>query len=85
VIGVVCIGALVYHEWGTVAGSHFKAGTWAVEYARGFIPSTLGFATADILFSTLDFITLFRVICVYTKALLLEAGYYVIHLQELFA
>jgi len=83
--GVVCIGALVYHDWGTVAGSHFKAGTWAVEYARGFIPSTLGSAVADTLFCTLDFVTLFRMTLAYTKALLQEAGYYMVHVQELFA
>jgi len=75
----------VRHDWGTVAGSHFKAGTWAVEYARGFIPSTLGFALADTLFSTLDFITLFHTIRIYTKAMLLEAGYYMTHMQELFS
>jgi len=78
-------GALVYHEWGSVSGVHFKAGTWAVEYARGFIPANLGFATADTLFSTLDYVTLFYTMRAYTKALLLEAGYYITHLQELFA
>jgi len=68
-----------------VAGSYFKAGTWAVEYARGFIPSTLGFAFADTLFCTLDYVNLYNVMRVYTKAMLLEAGYYMTHVQELFA
>jgi len=79
-----CVGAFTFHEWGTVAGSHFKAGTWAVEYARGFIPSTLGFAFADTLFCTLDFITMFNTMRIYTKALIFEAGYYMAHMQELF-
>jgi len=78
-------GAVVYHEWGSVAAVHFKAGTWTVEYGRGFLPSTLGFAAADTLFSTLDFVSLFYMMRVYAKAMLLEAGYYMTHVQELFA
>jgi len=80
-----CVGSYIYHEWGSVAGSHFKGGTWAVEYARGFIPSTMGFALADTLFCTLDFITMFHTMRIYAKALLLEAGYYMTHVHELFA
>jgi len=75
----------VYHEWGSVAGAHFKAGTWAVEYARGFIPSTMGTAFADTLFCTLDFVWLFNAVHVYTKAMIMEAGYYMTHIQEVFA
>ena len=45
-----------------------------VEYGRGFIPSTLGFALADTLFSTQDFLTLFYTVRVYAKGLLLEAS-----------
>ena len=78
-------GSLLYHEWGTVAASHMKGGTWAVEYARGFIPSTLATGLADTLFCTLDFITLFNMARVYTKTLLMEAGYYITHVQEVFA
>ena len=75
----------MYHDWGTVTGVHFKAGTWAVEYGRGFMPSTIGFALADTLFSTLDFVELFNLMHMYVKAMLLEAGYYMTHVQELFA
>ena len=75
----------MYHEWGSVSGVHLKAGTWTVEYARGFIPSNLGFAIANTVYSTLDFVSLSYTMRVYTKALLLEAGYYITHLQELFA
>jgi len=82
---VFYVGALVYHEWGDVTGVQFKAGTWAVEYARGFIPSTMASEIANILFNTLDFVTLFYMLRVAAKAMLLEAGYYMTHMQELFA
>ena len=55
---------------------NFKAGTWMVEYGRGFIPSTLGFALADTFFSTLDFVNLYYILRIYTKALLLEAKFF---------
>ena len=53
-----------------------------VEYGRGFIPSTLGFALADTIFSTTDFLTLIYILNVYTKALLLETGYYLAELRQ---
>ncbi|XP_052083654.1 sigma non-opioid intracellular receptor 1-like [Mytilus californianus] len=67
-------GDTVYHEWGEVTAVQWEGGTWMVEYARGFIPSTLGFALADTLFSTTDFVNLFYIMRVYTKALILEAS-----------
>lgn len=76
------LGATVLHAWGEVTAVHFKAGTWMVEYGRGFIPSTLGFALADTLFSTQDFMTMFYIIRVYAKAMILEAGYYIAHPKE---
>lgn len=48
-----------------------------VEYGRGFIPSTLGFALTDTLFSTTDFLTLFYILKVYVKALMLELGFHI--------
>ncbi|XP_053378842.1 sigma non-opioid intracellular receptor 1-like [Mercenaria mercenaria] len=65
-------GQTVYHYWGEAAAVEWTNGTWMVEYGRGFIPSTLGFALADTFFSTQDFITLFYILKVYAKALLLE-------------
>ncbi len=67
-------GDTVLHVWGEVTAVHFKAGTWMVEYGRGFIPSTLGFALSDTLFSTQDVVTLFHILRVYAKAMWLEAG-----------
>ena len=64
----------MYHEWGEVTAVQWEAETWMVEYARGFIPSTLGFALADTLFSTTDFVTLFYIIRVYIRALILETS-----------
>ncbi len=35
----------------------WTAGTWMLEYGRGFIPSTMPFALSDSFFSTQDLIT----------------------------
>ena len=75
-------GATVHHAWGEVTAVNFKAGTWMVEYGRGFIPSTLGFALADTIFSTQDFVTMMKIFYVYSKALLLEVSTFVIELNE---
>ena len=74
-------GTTVLHQWGEATSVHFKAGTWMVEYGRGFIPSTLGFALSDTLFSTQDFITLFYILRAYTRALILEASTCLAHLM----
>ncbi|XP_063309626.1 sigma non-opioid intracellular receptor 1 [Pelobates fuscus] len=69
-------GDTIVHEVGEATSVQWSAGTWMVEYGRGFIPSTLGFALADTLFSTQDFLTFFYTIRVYTKGLLLETQTY---------
>jgi len=66
-------GQTVYHYVGEAAAVEWTAGTWMVEYGRGFIPSTLFFALADTFTSTLDFVTLYYILRVYCKALLMEA------------
>ncbi|KAE8637053.1 hypothetical protein XENTR_v10003294 [Xenopus tropicalis] len=73
-------GDTIVHEVGEATSVQWSAGTWMVEYGRGFIPSTLGFALADTIFSTQDFLTLFYTVKVYGKALLLETS---THLSEL--
>ncbi|XP_034048673.1 sigma non-opioid intracellular receptor 1 [Thalassophryne amazonica] len=67
-------GDTITHGAGEAAAVQWSSGTWMVEYGRGVIPSTLGFAMADTLFSTHDFITMFYTVRVYVKALLLEAA-----------
>lgn len=67
-------GDTIVHRVGEATSVQWSAGTWMVEYGRGFIPSTLGFALADSLFSTHDFLTVFYTFRIYCKGLLLEAG-----------
>ncbi|RUS79024.1 hypothetical protein EGW08_013235 [Elysia chlorotica] len=75
-------GDTVFHEWGEVTGVSWPAGTWMVEYGRGFIPSTLVFALADTVFSTTDFVNTFYILRVYAKALMMEAGFYLSDLRQ---
>lgn len=70
----VLAGDTIVHLAGEATSVQWSAGTWMVEYGRGFIPSTLAFALADTLFSTQDFVTLFYTLRVYAKGLLLEAN-----------
>ena len=65
-------GDTFYHHWGEVAGVQFTAGTWIVEYGRGFIPSTLGFGLCDSVFSTMDFIQIFKILKLYARSLMQE-------------
>ncbi|XP_041103379.1 sigma non-opioid intracellular receptor 1 [Polyodon spathula] len=67
-------GDTIVHAIGEATSVQWSAGTWMVEYGRGFIPSTLGFALADTIFSTQDFITLFYTVRVYVRGMLLEAN-----------
>uniref|UniRef100_A0A8D0E4I0 Sigma non-opioid intracellular receptor 1 n=1 Tax=Salvator merianae TaxID=96440 RepID=A0A8D0E4I0_SALMN len=69
-------GDTIVHRSGEATSVQWSAGTWMVEYGRGFIPSTLAFALADTVFSTQDFVTLFYTARVYIKGLLLEASAY---------
>ncbi|XP_026128888.1 sigma non-opioid intracellular receptor 1-like [Carassius auratus] len=67
-------GDTIVHAVGEATSVQWSAGTWMVEYGRGFIPSTLGFALADTVFSTQDFLTLFYTVRVYVKSMILEAS-----------
>lgn len=77
-------GDTVKHVSGEVTSVHFKAGMYALEYGRGFLPSTLSFVVSDTIFSTHDFVTLFHILRIYAKSLVMEAGYYMAHPQEIF-
>ncbi|OWF56047.1 Sigma non-opioid intracellular receptor 1 [Mizuhopecten yessoensis] len=50
-------GETVFHTWDEVSPFELEAGTLMVEYGRGFIPYTFGFALADKFIT--DFLTLF--------------------------
>ena len=65
-------GETVYHNIWEATSMHWKAPFWAVEYGRGFIPSTLGFALSDTLYSTQDFYIMYRTFRIYAIALLNE-------------
>lgn len=73
-MGLALAGDTIVHSVGEATSVQWTSGTWMVEYGRGFIPSTLGFALADTVFSTQDFLTLFYTFRVYMKCLLLEAN-----------
>lgn len=70
----VVAGDTIVHAAGEATSVQWSAGTWMVEYGRGFIPSTLGFALADTVFSTQDFLTLFYTVRVYVKSMILETS-----------
>lgn len=53
----------------------WTAGTYMVEYGRGFIPSTLTFALADTIFGTTDLVTLYYTFRIYGLGLLNEASF----------
>ncbi|MCX4242050.1 ERG2 family protein [Paraliomyxa miuraensis] len=53
---------------GSVQGYRIPESGWALEYARGFIPSMMPFGLADVLSSTLDFPSFGKTLGIYTKA-----------------
>lgn len=67
-------GTTVVHSWGEVAGIEWSPGTWMVEYGRGFVPSTLGFALSDTIFGTTDYYNLYKIIRIYLIAMLSEVN-----------
>jgi hypothetical protein len=60
-------GATVPHPPWTVSGVHWTGGTWMLEHARGFIPSTLPFAFSDGVFSSQDLWSLAKSVAVYGR------------------
>lgn len=65
-------GDTVLHKVGETTGVQWSAGTWMVEYGRGFIPSTLVYGLADNLFSTTDCYLLYKILRVYSVAVIRE-------------
>lgn len=57
---------------GSVQGYRIPENGWALEYARGFIPSMMPFGLADVVSSTLDFPSFGKTLGIYTKAVVRE-------------
>ncbi len=68
-VNVYLPGDTVLHTVGETTAVQWEAPFWAVEYGRGFIPSTLGFALSDSVFSTQDFYIIYKTFKIYTVAL----------------
>ena len=68
-------GDTLLHQVGEAAAIPWSSGTWMVEYGRGFIPSTLGFALSETVLCTQDLYLLYRTLRIYTVALLQEMWY----------
>ena len=68
-------GDTLLHQVGEAAAIQWSSGTWMVEYGRGFIPSTLGFALSETVLCTQDLYLLYRTLRIYTVALLQEMWY----------
>ena len=66
-------GDTVIHDMGEVTAVHWTQGTWMLEYGRGFIPSTMGFAIfSDTVFSSQDIYRIYKTVKLYAIALLQE-------------
>ena len=58
-------GDRIYVGPGQACGMNFTDGVWAVEYARGLIPTSIPFGLADELFSTMDLKTAAQTVSLY--------------------
>jgi C-8 sterol isomerase len=59
-------GDRIYVGPGQTCGMNFTDGVWAVEYARGPLPTSFPFGLADVLVSTLDVKTAVQTLTLYT-------------------
>jgi C-8 sterol isomerase len=67
-------GDRIYVGPGQACGMNFTDGVWAVEYARGPLPTSIPFGLADELFSTLDFKTAAQTLSLYTDLMAQHVG-----------
>jgi len=59
---------------GQACGMNFTDGVWAVEYARGPLPTSIPFGLADELVSTLDFKTAAQTLSLYADLTMQDLG-----------
>lgn len=57
---------MLHPKW-SVTAVQWDRGTWMLEHARGVIPSTLGFAFSDGIFSCQDFWSLGKATWLYAR------------------
>jgi len=57
---------------GESAAVEWKAGTWVIEYGRGFTPLMMGYSLTDTVFSTADMFTVFKMIKMYCTCVFTE-------------
>ena len=67
-------GDRIYVGPGQACGMNFTDGVWAVEYARGPLPTSIPFGLADELVSTLDFKTAAQTLSLYTDLAMQNLG-----------
>src|SRR5262249_2006943 len=67
-------GDRIYVGPGQACGMNFTDGVWAVEYARGPLPTSIPFGLADELVSTLDFKTAAQTLSLYTDLTMQNLG-----------
>jgi C-8 sterol isomerase len=67
-------GDRIYVAPGQACGMNFTDGVWAVEYARGPLPTSIPFGLADELLSTLDFKTAAQTLSLYTDLMAQHVG-----------
>jgi C-8 sterol isomerase len=67
-------GDRIYVGPGQACGMNFTDGVWAVEYARGPLPTSIPFGLADELVSTLDFKTAAQTLSLYADLAMQNLG-----------
>ncbi|WVQ76537.1 hypothetical protein IAR50_006207 [Cryptococcus sp. DSM 104548] len=65
-------GDVNWMKRGVVKQYGMEPETWALEYARGWIPLMLPFGFADMVFSTMDYITIYNTVRVTGKEMILN-------------
>ncbi|GJQ13023.1 hypothetical protein GpartN1_g4814.t1 [Galdieria partita] len=60
-------GDTIYHPRFSATAVHWKEDTWMLEYARGPIISSLLFALSDSMFSTQDWLTIYKSVQIYGR------------------